>query len=69
LVSGLRVSELRVKGSQPLGRHVKQFQAGLVVKAHRPVHHSTLGWRAIQKKKKKAHNMLPVHRSPGMVLL
>jgi len=27
--------------------------SGLVFKAHRPVYHSTLGWRVIQKKRKK----------------
>jgi len=32
-------------------RDVKRFRGGLVFKAHRLVHHSTLGWRVIKKKK------------------
>ena len=31
---------------------MNRFQGGLVVKAHRLVHHSTLGSRVIKKKKK-----------------
>jgi len=37
---------------QLLRRNVKRFRGGLVFKAHRLVYHSTLGWRAIKKKKK-----------------
>ena len=36
-----------------LRRNVKRFQGGLVFKAHRLLYHSTLGLRAIKKKKKK----------------
>ena len=36
---------------QLLSRNVKRFRRGLVFKAHRLVHHSTLGWRVIKKKK------------------
>ena len=36
---------------QLLRRNEKRFQGGLVFKAHRPVYHSTLGWRVIKKKK------------------
>jgi len=32
---------------------VKRFRGGLAFKAHRLLYHSTLGWRVIQKKKKK----------------
>jgi len=38
------------RGGRPC--RVKQFQGGLVFKAHRRVYHSTLGWRVIKKKKK-----------------
>jgi len=34
-------------------RNVKRFRGGLVFKAHRPLHHLTLGWRVIKKKKKE----------------
>jgi len=37
---------------------VKRFRGGLIVKAHRLVYHSTLGWRVIKKKKKSEE--LPV---------
>ena len=37
---------------QPPYRDVKQFQSGLVFKALRLLHHSTLGLRVIKKKKK-----------------
>ena len=30
---------------------MKRFRGGLVVKAHRLVYHSTLGWRVIKKRK------------------
>ena len=32
-------------------RNVKWFRGGIVCKAHRLVHHSTLGWRVMHKKK------------------
>ena len=32
---------------------MKRFRGGLVVKAHRLVYHSTLGWRVIKKKKEE----------------
>ena len=35
-------------------RNVTRFRGGLGLKAHRPVCHSTLGLRVINKKKKKA---------------
>jgi len=38
---------------QPLGRIVKRFRGGLALKAHSLLYHSTLGSRAITKKKKK----------------
>jgi len=38
---------------QLLYRNVQRFRGGLVFKAHRLVYHSTIGWRLIQKKKKK----------------
>ena len=31
---------------------VKWFQGGLIIKAHRFLHHSTLGWRVMKKNKK-----------------
>jgi len=34
-----------------VGQH--KFREGLVIKAHRLVYHSTLGWRVVKKKKKK----------------
>ena len=34
-----------------LRRNVKRFRGGLVYKAHRLLHHSTLGSRVIKKKK------------------
>jgi len=33
-------------------RNVQRYRGGLVFKSHRLVHHSTLGWRVIKKKKK-----------------
>jgi hypothetical protein len=40
-------------GEQLLRRNVKRFRGGLVFEANRLVCHSTLGRRAIKKKKKK----------------
>ena len=37
---------------QPPYRDVKQFQSGLVFKALRLLHHSTLGLRVIKKKRR-----------------
>jgi len=37
---------------QLLRRNVKRFRGGLVLKAHRLLYHSTLGLRAVKKKKK-----------------
>ena len=34
------------------GSPVPELRGGLVIKAHRLVYHSTLGWRGIKKKKK-----------------
>ena len=34
---------------------MQRFRGGLVFKAHRLVHHSTLGWRIIKKKKVPEH--------------
>ena len=36
---------------QLLRRDVKQFWGGLVFKAHRLVHHSTVGWRVIERRR------------------
>jgi len=36
-----------------LSRNVKRFRGGLVFKAHRRLHHSTLGWRVIKKKRRR----------------
>ena len=36
---------------------MKRFRGGLVFKAHRLVHHSTLGSSVIKKKKKKQHKV------------
>jgi len=36
---------------QLLRRNVKRFRGGLVFKAHRLLHHSSLGFRVIKKKK------------------
>jgi len=44
--------ETTFEGEQLLGRNVKQFQGGLVFKAHRLLYQSTLGSRVIKKKKK-----------------
>ena len=44
---------------------MKQFRRGLVFKAHRRVHHSTLGWRAIKKKRECLG--LVVYRVPPAV--
>ena len=38
---------------QLLGRNVKQFRGGLVLKAHRLVYRSTLGLRVIKKKREE----------------
>jgi len=35
---------------QGLGIRVNWFRGGLVIKAHRLVYHSTLGWRVIKKR-------------------
>ena len=37
-----------------VGRNVKRLQGGLVFRAHRFLHHPTLGSRVIKKKKKHA---------------
>ena len=41
-------------GSYLLSRNVEQFRKGLVFKAHRLLHHSTLGSRVVKKKKTSA---------------
>ena len=38
---------------QLLHRNVQRFRGGLVLKAHRPLYHSTVDLRVIKKKKKK----------------
>jgi len=55
--SGLREqrSEVRVP-HQLLSRNVERFRGGLVFKAHRLLHHSTLGSSVIKKKKKKPYH-------------
>jgi len=47
---GFRVSGFGLKRGT-LGRNVKRFRGGLVLKAHRLLYHSTLGSRVIKKKK------------------
>ena len=42
----------RMAASQQLYRNVQRFRGGLVCKAHRLVHHSTLGLRVIKQKKR-----------------
>ena len=44
---------LRVEGKGLLRRIVRRFRGGLVFKTHRLLYHSTLGSRAIKKKKKR----------------
>ena len=49
-----RVSYLKMRREwyeQLLRRNVNRFRGGLVLKAHRPVYHSSLGLSVIQKKK------------------
>ena len=51
------LERMSVKGSglgneQLLRTDVKRFRGGLVLKAHRPLFHSTLGLRVIKKKKR-----------------
>ena len=45
----------------------ERFRGGLVFKAHRLVHHSILGWRVIQKKKRTPSRKAapPVGRGGG----
>ena len=40
--------------------YVQRFRGGLVFKAHRLVHHSTLGWRVVKKKKEKGRTFFEV---------
>ena len=48
-------------------RNVKRFRGGLVFEAHRLVHHSTLGWREIEKKKKKKTKVkIPIPQAPSI---
>jgi len=53
----------RVEG---LELNMKRFRGGLVFKAHRLWHHSTLGWRVI--KKKKVY-LVAEHRARARVLV
>ena len=46
-------------------QNVKRFRGGLVFKAHRLVHHSTLGWRVIKKKM----FFTPLVYAPGCLVL
>ena len=39
-------------------RNVKQFRGGLVLKAYRLLHHSSLGWRVIKKREEHAQRLL-----------
>ena len=48
-----RCREFSIYG-QVLRRNVKWFRGGLVFKAHRFVHRSTVGWRVIKKKRRAA---------------
>jgi len=50
----------------PHHRALLQFPGGLVFKAHRRVHYSTLGLRVIKKKKKKS---TPAHDGGCIILL
>ena len=64
---GCRVPNLVKAGDELLGvgRNVKRFRGGLVLKAHRLLYHSTLVSRVIKKKKKnlvKAGELLGVGR-------
>ena len=50
-----------------LHRNVQRFRGGLVFKAHRRVHHSTLGWRVIKKRRRSDYiqgNTPKVSQSP-----
>ena len=51
-VFGVVLRDGRVIEEQLLRKIVQRLQGGLVCKAHRPLHHSTLGSRVIQEKKK-----------------
>jgi len=58
---GLAEAPVRGEGlEQLLRRNLKRFRVGLVVKTHRLVYHSTLGWRVIKKKKKKFSTQVSV---------
>ena len=46
-------------------RNVQQFRGGLVFKAHRLLYHSTLGLRAIKKKKKGDRDGKAAHAARG----
>ena len=46
----VEVDDKWVRGGLPR-RLLKRFRGGLVVKAHRPLYHSTLGSKVIKKKK------------------
>jgi len=52
---------------QLLHRNVKRFQGGLVFKAHRWLHHSTLGSRVIKKKRRNVLEVSPqrLEREPA----
>ena len=46
---------------QLLCRTVKRFRGGLVLKAHRLLYHSTLGVRAIQKRRRRVEGVRADH--------
>ena len=62
-----RSVQFSIKG-QLLRRNVKLFRGGLVFKAHRLLHHSTLGSRGMKEKKKndRCHRCLECCRTPAV---
>ena len=61
--SGFRLWALGF-GVSGLGLGVKRYRGGLVLKAHRLVYHSTLGWRAI-KREREGWGWTLVRAAPG----
>jgi hypothetical protein len=76
MIEWIRTSRLSTKNSLSLrGRnHAREyldswFRGGLVLKAHRLLYRSTLGVRAIQKKKRKHLDAQDQYAPPGSLLM
>ena len=57
---GTRDRPATASPEQLLLRNVKRFRGELIFKAHRLVHHSTPGWRAIKKKRSTSKASLSI---------